>query len=233
MRQNISKVLTAFQAGQPATGDSKGTCSTDGQTVWSYRMPIAWREPDGSITIVAREKGPSRTTKSQIDACRLRLEHGLSASGARAVSGEAFDDLLWSITEHDVREIRVRSALACSRLTDDVAARDRDLLLDAVEEMWVEYLSAREAAEKAEQDAADAESRLEEVLQGEELEKVSAERDELSKVADEFRAELAAMTLRALTAEQKPVNVPCSRCERVLRILTEDRPAKGKKGKKS
>jgi len=33
MRKNIAKVIAAFKAGKSIKGDSKGTCSTDGEFV--------------------------------------------------------------------------------------------------------------------------------------------------------------------------------------------------------
>lgn len=71
MRANIRKVIEAFKARRRAVGDSKRTCSTDGHTVYSYAMPIAWRDPvNGGVYVVPYDRGPSRTTKSQIRACQ-------------------------------------------------------------------------------------------------------------------------------------------------------------------
>jgi hypothetical protein len=72
MRTNITKVLKAWLAGKPAKGDSKNTCSTDGRVVFSYRMAIAWWDASGAV-IVPYNAGPSRTTKSQIQACYARV----------------------------------------------------------------------------------------------------------------------------------------------------------------
>lgn len=69
MRRNIEKVLKAFDAGKAAQGDTKRTCWTDGKTVYSYRMPIAWRDELGTVVVVPYAAGPSRTTRSQIRAC--------------------------------------------------------------------------------------------------------------------------------------------------------------------
>ena len=71
MRANIKKVIEAFTAGEPASGDSKRTCSTNGYTIFSYEMPIAWRLLDGSVVVAEYDAGPSRTTKSQIRACEI------------------------------------------------------------------------------------------------------------------------------------------------------------------
>ncbi len=45
----------------------------DGQTIFSYAMPIARRLACGAVVLVEYESGPSRTTKSQIRACELGL----------------------------------------------------------------------------------------------------------------------------------------------------------------
>lgn len=73
MRKNIERVIVAFLQGNARNGDSKHTCWTDGDTVYSYAMPIAWREPDGSVVVVPYDAGPSRTTRSQIRACEIAL----------------------------------------------------------------------------------------------------------------------------------------------------------------
>lgn len=68
MRRNISKVIEAFKAGKAATGDSKRTCWTDGETVYSYAMPIAKRSANGSIAIINYSDAPTATTRSQVRA---------------------------------------------------------------------------------------------------------------------------------------------------------------------
>ena len=79
MRANICKVIQAFKLGKSAIGDSKRTCWTDGSTIFSYQMPIAWWESDLKDPTILRarvvdyEDGPSRTTKSQIRACQYEL----------------------------------------------------------------------------------------------------------------------------------------------------------------
>jgi hypothetical protein len=72
-RKNISKVIEAFKAGRSAKGDSKATCSTDGNEIYSYAMKIAERLPDGSIWIEEYSKAPSATTRSHIRACQFLL----------------------------------------------------------------------------------------------------------------------------------------------------------------
>ena len=49
MRANIRKVIAAFKEHKAAKGDSKGTCWTDGATIFSYRMPIAWWSPTDAL----------------------------------------------------------------------------------------------------------------------------------------------------------------------------------------
>lgn len=72
MRKNIGKVIEAYKLRKTARGDSNGSCSTDGERIYSYAMVIAERLPDGT-TRFATEDGCSRTTASQIRAVRLAL----------------------------------------------------------------------------------------------------------------------------------------------------------------
>ena len=76
MRKNISKVIEAFIIEASAKGDSAGTCSTDGQIVYSYNMPIA-RRTVGFIEVVHYVEGPSRTTKSQIRALEITFPNAV------------------------------------------------------------------------------------------------------------------------------------------------------------
>jgi len=71
MRKNMQKVIAAFLSGKAASGDSKRTCSTDGSTIYSYAMPIAWKKSDGTIETAPYKTAPSATTRSQIHACEL------------------------------------------------------------------------------------------------------------------------------------------------------------------
>jgi hypothetical protein len=73
MRKNIEKVIAAFKAGKSASGDSKKTCSTDGERIYSYAMRIAERHDDGSIWILPYESAPSVTTKSHVRAVAFGL----------------------------------------------------------------------------------------------------------------------------------------------------------------
>lgn len=125
------------------------------------------------------------------------------------------------VGEYVVREIRVRAALACSALTDDVAARDRDTLLEIIDGMVVELREARDEAEKATGD------RIEELEEERDEAQESCalaerERDEARKERDVLRSELDAvsMTLR--------------QSERELAAATALRPpVKAKRGRKA
>lgn len=66
MRKNIQKVLAAFEAGIP---HNEKTCSTDGTKLYSYRMLIAEKTPQG-IRVVSLAESPSRTTSAQIRAAQ-------------------------------------------------------------------------------------------------------------------------------------------------------------------
>lgn len=69
MRQNIRKVIVAFRQGKAAKGDSRGTCSTDGGTIYSYSTPIAWSAIGGLVRVT--KESFSRTTNSQIAAIKF------------------------------------------------------------------------------------------------------------------------------------------------------------------
>ena len=45
------------------------TCSTDGKTVYSYAMPIAWRNEAGDVVVVDYTKARTNTTRSHVRAC--------------------------------------------------------------------------------------------------------------------------------------------------------------------
>jgi len=63
MRKNIAAVIEAWLEGRP---HKEATCRTDGVTVWSYALPIARRNPSGTLVVLDPEKAPSRTTKLQV-----------------------------------------------------------------------------------------------------------------------------------------------------------------------
>ena len=95
MRKNISKVLESFLKRVPVRGDSKGTCSTDGQAVFSYAMPIAQRMPSGVYEVIRYDKAPSATTRSQVRAVQDTL-------GGFKSSGCAFVDQLTRLTYAEI-----------------------------------------------------------------------------------------------------------------------------------
>lgn len=67
MRKNVQKVMEAFDVGRASGGT---TVYTDGNTVFSYDMPIAQRI-DGRIEVIT--DGPTMTTKQHIGAVRSYL----------------------------------------------------------------------------------------------------------------------------------------------------------------
>jgi len=75
MRKNIAKVIAAFERGVSCIGDSKRTCWTDGDTIYSYRMPIAQRMKTGAIHVVTYDAAPTRTTKSQVHALHVHFDY--------------------------------------------------------------------------------------------------------------------------------------------------------------
>jgi len=78
MRNNIKKVIAAFYLGNAAKGDSKGTCWTDGNAIYSYSTKIAERLSTGLVWV--HERNSTRTTNSQIDAITLTFR-GIIACG--------------------------------------------------------------------------------------------------------------------------------------------------------
>ena len=89
MRKNIAKVIDAFRRGESARGDSKGTCWTNGESIFSYANQIVWRDPDGNLAFA--ERNSTRTTNSHISACRLSLS---DTSDGRITHDEATEDRL-------------------------------------------------------------------------------------------------------------------------------------------
>lgn len=65
MRRNIEKTINAFLAGRRHT---ERVCSTKGNVLKSYLMPIAYRTPDGTVFLVDESASPSRTTDGHIRA---------------------------------------------------------------------------------------------------------------------------------------------------------------------
>jgi len=69
MRKNIEHVIKAFA--DKRTCNEK-TCSTDGETIFSYETPVALRTGDGSIYLLSHF--PTRTTQAHISAINSMLE---------------------------------------------------------------------------------------------------------------------------------------------------------------
>lgn len=87
------KVIAAFKAGKPANGPKCNNpklpvhgvriIRTDGRVVYSYHMPIAFRDKAGIVHLVDYKDGPTKTTKQQIDAVRYEFLGPLSTPDAR------------------------------------------------------------------------------------------------------------------------------------------------------
>ena len=70
MRKNIAAVIGAFLEGRPAVGDSRQTCWTDGEVLYSYAMPIAWRHHPqyACLAVVIYACAPTATTRRHVRA---------------------------------------------------------------------------------------------------------------------------------------------------------------------
>lgn len=90
MRKNIARVIEAFKARCALPGK---TCSTDGTTVFSYAMPIAYRAPHGCIVMVRYEECPTATTRAQWSAVHRSFSMVAYASAAEMAPGYRFRDL--------------------------------------------------------------------------------------------------------------------------------------------
>lgn len=64
MRKNIASAIDAFHNHE---GYRDKTCSTNGQTIFSYDMPIAERH-GATVGILTPEEAPSATTRAQVRA---------------------------------------------------------------------------------------------------------------------------------------------------------------------
>lgn len=74
MRKNLQKVFDAFLLGKADKGVStkNGTaCSTDGTKIFSYRLMIAERLPNGLVRVI--EPNSTATTNKQINDIRCAL----------------------------------------------------------------------------------------------------------------------------------------------------------------
>lgn len=60
------KIIEAFRARQLRGNPMRDAISTDGDTIFSYRMPIARRTPNGGIWIADAASAPSVTTRNHI-----------------------------------------------------------------------------------------------------------------------------------------------------------------------
>lgn len=56
-----------------AHNNSRQTCSTDGNIIYSYNEPIAIKLHDANNTVVVRERWRTNTTSHQIRACKICL----------------------------------------------------------------------------------------------------------------------------------------------------------------
>lgn len=88
MRKNIRAVIQAFLAGRPAVGDSRRTCWTDGAILYSYAMPIGWREHPkyGCVAVVAYECAPTATTRSHVRALETEVPDALRIASGKPVT---------------------------------------------------------------------------------------------------------------------------------------------------
>lgn len=71
MRRNVENIVKAFISGRRG---GNVTLSTDGDTVFSYDMPIAQRLRNGSLEVITRDQGPSATTRTHIAGVGFALE---------------------------------------------------------------------------------------------------------------------------------------------------------------
>ena len=70
MRKNVESVVKAFKAHQKFQRER--SISTDGNVIYSYAMPIAWRDEQGNV-VVTDESAPSRTTSCHISGVRYAI----------------------------------------------------------------------------------------------------------------------------------------------------------------
>lgn len=75
MRKNVAKVIEAFRNRREAIGDSKRTIWTDGHSVFSYKMVIAfygkWEFQKPCVYVCHYDDAPSATTRTQIRALQV------------------------------------------------------------------------------------------------------------------------------------------------------------------
>jgi hypothetical protein len=80
MRKNMSNVIESFVAGRSA---QEKTCRTDGETVWSYEMPIAHRAVSGTVYVVECARSLTNTTRSQVRALESSFPNALRVLSLR------------------------------------------------------------------------------------------------------------------------------------------------------
>jgi hypothetical protein len=114
-RKNVSKVVDKFLGAQHGNGDSKRTIWTDGNTVYSYAMPIAHRantlQGQWRFFVVKRSESPSRTTSMHISQVGTMMA---------ASTIPMFSD----ITEVSLADLRL--AMRGSEALEDVIIRNVD-----------------------------------------------------------------------------------------------------------
>lgn len=71
MRKNMQKVIDAFRNRVSTIGDSKRTCWTDGNEIYSYAMLIGFRGVAGDMFVCDYECAPSATTRTHVRALEV------------------------------------------------------------------------------------------------------------------------------------------------------------------
>jgi uncharacterized Zn finger protein (UPF0148 family) len=82
-RKNVSAVINAFEARRPKR---EATCSTDGDTVYSYGLPIASRI-HGEVVVLDPKESPSATTSGQIRAVLAAFPGARKVANVKHVPG--------------------------------------------------------------------------------------------------------------------------------------------------
>ena len=82
-RKNVSAVINAFAARRP---HREATCSTDGDTVYSYALPIASRI-HGEVVVLDPKESPSATTSGQIRAVLAAFPGARKVANVKHVPG--------------------------------------------------------------------------------------------------------------------------------------------------
>ena len=74
MRKNVQKVLGCWRMRQRCVGDSRNSISTDGETIFSYREPIVWRDRAENVYVLVSSAW-SVTTRMQVAHLFHELRH--------------------------------------------------------------------------------------------------------------------------------------------------------------